>query len=57
MLAVDITNKFVSFVERNHPNDKQKLVEAIYLKLLSLSTGQQPAQINDTEEVARRVLE
>jgi hypothetical protein len=47
----------VSFVKRKHPNDKQKLVEAIFIKLLSLSTGQQPAQIKDTKEVARRVLE
>jgi hypothetical protein len=35
-LAVDIVNKCVSYVEREHPDNKKRQVEALSLKLLNL---------------------
>ena len=35
-LSIDIANKFVSFVRRQYPDDTQKQVEALYLKLRAL---------------------
>ena len=35
-LAIDIANKFVSFVRRQYPDDTQRQVEAIYVKLRAL---------------------
>jgi hypothetical protein len=35
-LAIDIASKFISFVRRQYPNDTQRQVEALYLKLCAL---------------------
>jgi hypothetical protein len=35
-LAIDIANKFVQFVRRQYPDDTQRQVEALYLKLRAL---------------------
>jgi hypothetical protein len=55
-LKSDIANGFASFVEREHPNNQQKQVEAHVLKLSALYNSQQPKQINDAKEVATRVI-
>jgi len=54
-LKADIANEFVSSVERKHPNDQQKKVEALVLELTALYNSQQPTQI-DAKVVATRVL-
>ena len=55
-LKADIANEFVSSVERKHPNDQQKKVEALVLELTALYNSQQPTQINEAKVVATRVL-
>ena len=55
-LEADIANEFVSFIEREHPNDQEKQVEALRHKLFALSNSHQPTQINEAKEVATRVL-
>lgn len=59
-MSVDIANEFLSFVDREHPNDEQKQVEALNLKLwLLLSTvgsSRQTLIISEAKEVASRVL-
>ena len=37
-LAIDIANKFVSFVRRQYPDDTQRQVEAIYVKLRAFTS-------------------
>ena len=37
-LAIDIANKFVSFVRRQYPDDTQRQVESLYVKLRALDS-------------------
>lgn len=47
-LAVDVSAKFVSFVQRKHPNDQPNLVDALNLKLWLLVS-----MINSSEQTLR----
>ena len=60
-MSADITNEFLSFVEREHPNNeqKQKQGEALNLKLwllLSAVGSSRHTLISQEKEVASRVL-
>ena len=55
-MSVDVANEFVSFVQKEHPNNKQKQVEALELKLSSLCKSLKPFQVDEAREVATRLL-
>jgi hypothetical protein len=59
-LSADIANEFVSYVERDYPNDKAKRVEALSHKLWLLVSmikcSQQNLIIDEAKEVASKVL-
>jgi len=59
-LAVDVSAKFVSFVQRKHPNDQPKLVDALNLKLWLLvsmiNSSEQTLRITEANAIALQVL-
>ena len=55
-LSVDLKNEFVSSVARQHPNDKQKQVESLCIKLSTLRKSLKTKQIDEAKEVAERIL-
>ena len=59
-LAVDVSAKFVSFVQRKHLNDRPKLVDALNLKLWLLvsmiNSPEQTLRIIEAKAVASQVL-
>jgi hypothetical protein len=58
-LAIDIATKFVSFVRRQHPNDTQSQVEALFVKLCafdSMFERLQPVQKREAGVTANVLL-
>ena len=58
-LAIDIANKFVSFVRRHYPNDTKRQVEALHLKLsafTSMLDRLQPVQKREAGVTANVLL-
>jgi hypothetical protein len=58
-LAVDMATKFVSFVRRKYPDDTQRQVEALYVKLCALDSmieRLQPMQKKEFNNIANEIL-
>lgn len=59
-LAVDVSAKFVSFVQRKHPHDQPKLVDALNLRLWLLvsmiNSSEQTLRITEAKAIALQVL-
>jgi hypothetical protein len=54
-LGIDIATEFVSFVQRQYPDDTQRQVESLYVKLIALESNQR--EVGDTANVLLSLID